>query len=85
MSTYQAEMPKAVQNLAKPALQSSHGAGHSESYYDKESSHYMGGAHNVAIANIRKGLQPKLQSGHSSSYYDQSSSHYMGGAHNVAL
>lgn len=45
----------------------------------------MGGAHNVALANIRKGIQPKLQSGHANSYYDKSSSHYMGGAHNVAL
>ena len=45
----------------------------------------MGGAHNVALANIRKGLQPKLESGHANSFYDKSSSHYMGGAHNVAL
>jgi hypothetical protein len=47
----------------------------------------MGGAHNVALANIRKGVEakPKLEAGHSESYYDSSSPHYMGGAHNVAL
>jgi len=46
----------------------------------------MGGAHNVALANIRKGLKPKVtEAGHANSYYDKDSPHFMGGAHNVAL
>lgn len=84
VSTYKGEMPT-VQQVAKHSLQSSHDVERSDSYYDKESSHYMGGAHNVALANIRQGLQPKLESGHTESYYDENSPHYMGGAHNVAL
>lgn len=85
MSTYKAEMTPSVQSVAKHALQSSHKTEYAESYYDEESPHYMGGAHNVALANIRNGLKPKLESGHTDSYYDQDSPHYMGGAHNVAL
>jgi len=83
-------VPETVQHVVKQNLhlQSGHGEEHSDSYYDKSSSHYMGGAHNVALANIRKGLVPKSEASeteHTESYYDESSSHYMGGAHNVAL
>jgi len=85
LSTYKAEMTPSIQSVAKHALQSSRKPDYTESYYDEQSPHYMGGAHNVALANIRQGLKPKLESGHADSYYDQNSPHYMGGAHNVAL
>ena len=80
-------MVPSANQIAKHTLQASHETQYTDSYYNKESPHYKGGAHNVALENIRKGVQPKpkLEAGHSESYYDESSPHYMGGAHNVAL
>jgi uncharacterized membrane protein YidH (DUF202 family) len=47
MSTMNTANPvEAVKKASAPKLQASH---HPESYYDKESSHYMGGAHNVLL------------------------------------
>jgi hypothetical protein len=88
MSThsYETSPTEAIEKVATHALQSSRSPEHTASYYDETSSHYMGGAHNVALNNLRQGIKPKSQeSGHTASYYDQSSSHYLGGAHNVAL
>lgn len=47
----------------------------------------MGGAHNVALENLKNGKVPMLASktDYPKSYYDKESSHYQGGAHNVAL
>lgn len=42
----------------------------------------MGGAHNVALANIRKGLEPKPKSDNTLKPASQKT---MGGARNVAL
>ena len=84
---YEVSPTQVASQVATHALQSSRGQAqeHPDSYYDQSSSHYMGGAHNVALANIRSGLQPRVESGHTASYYDKSSPHYLGGAHNVAL
>jgi len=59
MSTYGAAMTPAIQQAAGHALQSSHAQPHAESFYDETSSHYMGGAHNVALANLSKRLQTR--------------------------
>ena len=59
MATYSSAMTPAIQEVAHHALQSSHTQPHAASYYDETSSHYMGGAHNVALANLSKRLQTK--------------------------
>ena len=56
VATHSAEVAPAIRSVASHTLQSSHDQGHAASYYDETSSHYMGGAHNVALANIRQGL-----------------------------
>jgi len=70
---------------ARPLLKQSRE--YPESYYDETSPHYMGGAHNVALENLKDGKVPMLASkaDYPKSYYDEKSSHYKGGAHNVAL
>merc|ERR1712226_1657191 len=59
MSTYSSAMTPAIQEVAHHALQSSHTQPRAASFYDETSSHYMGGAHNVALANLSKRLQTK--------------------------
>ena len=74
-----------VASAARPLLKQSRE--YPESYYDETSPHYMGGAHNVALENLKNGKVPMLASktDYPKSYYDEDSSHYKGGAHNVAL
>lgn len=77
-----------VQTVSKPVLKQSAIREYPDSYYDEASPHYMGGAHNVALMQLKNGNipQPKdAQDDFPASYYDESSPHYMGGAHNVAL
>lgn len=58
----------------KPHLQASRGK-HLKSYFDSDSSHYMGGMHNVALENlIKNGAESKPMN-----------AKQLGGAHNVAL
>jgi len=50
----QAQKVSNVPSTSHPLLQSQHVPveNHAASYYDPESSHYMGGAHNVALAQL---------------------------------
>lgn len=67
----------------KPLLKQAKVQDYPDSYYDETSSHYMGGAHNAALATLKGGKIP--EQGKPASYYDVTSPHYQGGAHNVAL
>lgn len=62
-----------------PKLSASHDNDRLPSYYNKQSAHYMGGAHNVALANLSKGILPASVSA------DMPSQASLGGAHNVAM
>ena len=66
LSVYKSELVPSVNQVATHALQAPHSAnirknlepkpkleaGHADSYYDENSAHYMGGAHNVALARL---------------------------------
>jgi len=59
-----------------PKLQASAEAHHPGSWYDKKSSHYQGGAHNVLLNAARLNQEPRVEI---------LSADAMGGNHNVAM
>ena len=72
-------VPSSSPQIHHPKLAASHTNDRLPSYYNKDSAHYMGGAHNVALANLSKGILPASISA------DVPSQASLGGAHNVAM
>lgn len=89
MANYQVKLETA-EPVSSPVLQASHPTlkaaspiveDYPESYYDKTSSHYMGGAHNAALKAMASGQTKKTKTA-AVQVPTQTS---MGGAHNSAL
>lgn len=53
------QAPTGAPVVHTPKLQQSHQQNYPESYYDESSPHYMGGAHNVALQNLKSGNIPQ--------------------------
>ena len=63
----------AVEESSRPLLKQTHDTQvYPESYYDEQSPHYKGGAHNVALQKLKDGEVPTLsrKGDYPSSYYD---------------
>ena len=82
MGSMSAKAVPSAAPVATPKLQASHKS-YPASYYDKSSSHYMGGAHNVLINAAANGEIKEF--GRSAEFYDKASSHYQGGVMNSVI
>lgn len=83
MNTQNAAAANIIQNpttfmSGSPKLQASAQEKHPASYYDKSSSHYMGGAHNVLL-NFKLSAPAASEERHSATFRDES------GAHNTLI
>merc|ERR1712032_473540 len=74
-------MTPSVQSVAKHALKPKLESGHTDSYYDQDSPHYMGGAHNVAL---QAASQKTMGGARNVALSVMDSQEELGGAHNAA-
>jgi hypothetical protein len=62
VSTISQAAPEAVEVHANPILKQARTQEFPESYYDETSPHYLGGAHNVALQQLKSGNIPQAYS-----------------------
>lgn len=80
------QAPEAIAVRATPVLKQSHVQEYPESYYDETSSHYLGGAHNVALEQLKAGNIPQKYSTENGLPQAWTRGvEVVGGNHNIAL
>lgn len=82
------QAPEAIAVRANPILKQAHTQEYPESYYDETSSHYLGGAHNVALEKLKSGKIPQKNTKSSEDGLPEEwtrNVEVVGGNHNIAL